>query len=156
MNDMTYGVCDRSELLARSGVEFLSAIADGRLPQPPICRTMGFALTEVGDGRVVFEGATHDGLGNPIGTVHGGFAATLLDSATACAVHTIVPKGRVYTTLELKVNFVRALLASTGAVRAEGTVVHRGRTVATSEARLTDATGRLYAHATSTCMIMDG
>jgi uncharacterized protein (TIGR00369 family) len=107
----------------------------------------------VANGRAVFEGVPRYEHYNPIGTVHGGFAATLLDSALACAIFSTMRAGEAWTTLELKLNLVRALTEATGPVRAEGRVIHRGRTVATSEGDLKDAEGRLYAHATTTCMI---
>jgi uncharacterized protein (TIGR00369 family) len=114
---------------------------------------MGFHLTEVDKGRAVFEGVPEFHHYNPIGTVHGGFAATLLDSALGCAIFSTIEKGDAWTTLELKFNLVRPLSKDTGPVRAEGRVVHRGRTVATSEGDLKDRAGKLYAHATTTCMI---
>ncbi|MEO1719719.1 MAG: PaaI family thioesterase [Pseudomonadota bacterium] len=154
MTDWSYGVCDRETLTSTDGLTFLTGIVEGRLPQPPICQTVGFVLVAASYGAVTFEGATGDHLGNPIGSIHGGFAATLLDSATACAVHATLATGETYTTLELKVNMVRALLPKTGLVRAEGEVIHRGRRIATSDGKLVDEDGRLYAHATSTCLIM--
>ncbi|MEM9029497.1 MAG: PaaI family thioesterase [Pseudomonadota bacterium] len=150
-----YGVSSPDQLRSMSGRAFLEAIAAGDLPQPPICQTIGFRLVEVGDGRAVFVGATGHHLMNPIGSIHGGFAATLLDSCMACAVQTIVQEGQVYTTLEIKVNMVRALTAETGQVTAIGDVVHAGRRIATSEGRLVDDDGKLYAHGTTTCLIMD-
>jgi uncharacterized protein (TIGR00369 family) len=114
---------------------------------------VGFHLIEAEQGRAVFEGVPEFHHYNPIGTVHGGFAATLLDSALGCAIFSTVAKGEAWTTLELKFNFVRPLTKDTGPVRAEGRVVHRGRTVATSEGDLKDRAGKLYAHATTTCMI---
>ncbi|MEM7774479.1 MAG: PaaI family thioesterase [Pseudomonadota bacterium] len=150
-----YGVSSPDQLRSMSGRAFLEAIAAGDLPQPPICETIGFRLVEVGDGRAVFVGATGQHVMNPIGSVHGGFAATLLDSCMACAVQTIVPQGQVYTTLEIKVNMVRALTDETGQVKAVGDVVHAGRRIATSEGRLVDDDGKLYAHGTTTCLIMD-
>jgi uncharacterized protein (TIGR00369 family) len=149
----TTGVVDRDVLLAHDGLGFLRAIIDGTLPQPPITYTLGFRLIAADHGRVVFEGAPEFRHYNPIGAVHGGFAATLLDSAVACAVHSTLAKGETYTTLELKLNLVRPLTKDTGPVRAEGRIVHRGRTTATSEGYLRDAAGKLYAHASTTCMI---
>ena len=107
-------------------------------------------------GRAVFEGLPEFRLYNPIGSVHGGFAATLLDSALGCAIFSTLAKGEAWTTLELKLNFVRAMNKDTGPVRAEGRIIHRGRTIATAEGRLVDAEGRVYAHATTTCMIFSG
>jgi uncharacterized protein (TIGR00369 family) len=132
---------------------FLRAIIDGTLPNPPISEVLGFHLIEVENGRAVFEGLPEYRYYNPIGTVHAGFAATLLDSALGCAIFSTLTKGDAWTTLELKLNLVRALTKDTGSVRAEGRIIHRGRTVATSEGDLKDRAGKLYAHATTTCMI---
>jgi uncharacterized protein (TIGR00369 family) len=118
-----------------------------------MCRTLGFHLVDVANGRAVFEGIPRCEHYNPIGSVHGGFAATLLDSALACAIFSTMRAGEAWTTLELKLNLVRALTEGTGPVRAEGRIIHRGRQIATSEGDLKDAQGRLYAHATTTCMI---
>lgn len=139
---------------ALSGMEFLRALMDGRLPAPPITELIGFAPSELESGRVVFEGTPDQRHYNPIGSVHGGYAATLLDSCMACAVHSMLEAGWSYTTLELKVNYIRALTAATGTVRAEGKLVHLGRRTATAEGRLTDARGRLLAHATTTCLVI--
>jgi len=148
-----YGVVTPGILKSYDGLGFLQAIVDGTLPQPPIGETLGFHLVEAEPGRAVFAGTPEFRHYNPIGTVHGGFAATLLDSALACAIATTMKKGDVWTTLELKLNYVRAMTTETGVVRAEGRVIHRGRSVATSEGDIKDAAGRLYAHATTTCMI---
>jgi uncharacterized protein (TIGR00369 family) len=137
-----------------SGLEFLTAIRDGRLPPPPIGRLLGFALTEVEHGRAVFECDPWEGQYNPIGSVHGGVISTLLDSALSCAVHTTLAAGTGYTTVELKANFVRPVLAGTGRLRCEGRLIHGGSRLATAEARLTDAGGRLYAHAVGTCLVL--
>jgi uncharacterized protein (TIGR00369 family) len=138
------------------GLSFLEAMRDGRLPAAPVSRLMGFALTEVEAGRAVFECEPSESHCNPAGSVHGGVISTLLDSALSCAVHTTLPAGAGYTTAELKVNFVRPVLAGTGRLRAEGRVVHAGSRLATAEARLTDAAGRLYAHAVGTCLVLTG
>jgi uncharacterized protein (TIGR00369 family) len=132
---------------------FLKALIAGELPAPPIAETLGFMLVEAEPGRAVFAGTPQYRHYNPIGTVHAGFAATLLDSAVACAVHTTLKQGEAYTTLELKLNLVRPLTEDTGLVRAEGRVLHRGRTVATAEGYLKDGADKLYAHATTTCVI---
>jgi uncharacterized protein (TIGR00369 family) len=118
-----------------------------------MCATLGFHLAEVEAGRAVFAGTPEFRHYNPIGTVHGGFAATLLDSALGCAVFSTMAKGEAWTTLEFKLNLTRPLTKDTGEVRAEGRIIHRGRTVATAEATLKDAIGKLYAHASTTCMI---
>ena len=136
------------------GIEFLRAIRDGRLPHPPICTVLGYQLVEVDDGRAVFEITPGERHYNPIGVVHGGIAMTLLDSAMGCAVQTKMPGGSGYTTLEAKTNLVRAITAETGPLRAIGKVVHVGKRVATAEARLEDPSGKLYAHASSTCIVL--
>lgn len=138
-----------------SGGEFLMAIAAGSIPQSPVARALGFTLSEVGDGSAVFTVEPAEYHYNPIGLVHGGLAATVLDSAMACAVQSKLPAGKAYTTLELKINLVRAITLRSGPLRAEGKLIHAGSRVATSEGRLVDAAGRLYAHGTTTCMIFD-
>jgi len=148
-----YGVVSPEVLKSYDGLSFLKAIIAGEVPNPPISQLLGFHLVEVGQGRAVFEGLPEFRHYNPIGTVHGGFAATLLDSALGCAIFSTIAKGEGWTTLELKFNLVRPLTKDTGLVRAEGRVVHRGRTVATSEGEIKDSAGKLYAHATTTCMI---
>lgn len=153
MSERQYGVVDLATITSESGLDFLQGMIAGRHPNPPMSRTVGFHLVDVSRGRAVFEGVPRHEHYNPIGTVHGGFAATLLDSALGCAIFSTLAVGESWTTLELKLNLVRALTAETGPVRAEGRVIHRGRTVATSEGDLKDAAGRLYAHATTTCMI---
>jgi uncharacterized protein (TIGR00369 family) len=139
----------------RSGLDLWRAIQAGELPPPPVARLLGFDEIEaVDEGRVVFRMAPAEEHLNPLGTIHGGVLTTLLDSAMGCAVHTTLAAGAMYTTLELKVNFVRPALAGGGVLRAVGTVVHRGSTVALAEAQIIDAeTGKLIAHATSTCLI---
>jgi uncharacterized protein (TIGR00369 family) len=147
------GVVALDALMSYDGLGFLKALIAGELPPPPITETLGFALVEAEEGRAVFAGEPQFRHYNPIGSVHAGFAATLLDSAVACAVHSTLAKGETYATLELKLNLVRALTDKVGLVRAQGRVIHRGRTVATAEGDLRDRDGRLYAHATTTCMI---
>jgi uncharacterized protein (TIGR00369 family) len=136
-----------------SGIDYLRAVAEGKLPPPPIALLLGFDIEEVADGRVVFTAETGEHQYNPIGVVHGGLAATLLDSAMGCAVHSRLPAGRGYTTLEIKVNYERAIKRESGPLRAVGTVVHMGGKTATAEARLLDREGRLCAHASTTCML---
>lgn len=154
----TYSWDDPLETLSRSaglsGLEALQLMAAGELPPPPIAQTLGFGGIEVAEGRVTFEIEPAVFHYNPIGVVHGGLALALLDSAMGCAVHSTLPPGVVYTTLEVKANFVRPLTASTGLVRCTGNVVHVGRTVATAEGRVVDADGKLYAHGTSTLLIV--
>ena len=147
------GVVPMDQIMARSGLEFLIDMVEGRLPQPPMCATLGFHLAEASDGYARFDGVPEFRHYNPIGTVHGGFAATLLDSALGCAVFTTLAKGEAWTTLELKLNLVRPINKDTGTVRAEGRIIHRGRTVATAEGTVKDKAGKLYAHATTTCMV---
>jgi uncharacterized protein (TIGR00369 family) len=149
----TYGVVTPDVLKSHDGLGFLKGIINGTIPNPPISELLGFHLVEVEEGRAVFEGVPEFYHYNPIGTVHAGFAATLLDSALGCAIFSTIAKGDTWTTLELKFNLVRPLTKETGPVRAEGRIVNRGRTVATSEGDLKDRAGKLYAHATTTCMI---
>jgi uncharacterized protein (TIGR00369 family) len=153
MNEIAYGVVPVETLLQYDGLTFLRGLISGQFPAPPITQTLGFTLSEVDPGRAVFTGEPQARHYNPIGTVHGGFAMTLLDSALACAIHSTLAKGESYTTLEIKVNLVRPLTKETGLVRAEGRIIHRGRTLGTSEGDIKDADGKLYAHATTTCMI---
>ena len=148
-----YGVVSPEVLKSYVGLGFLQAIVDGTLPNPPMSEVLNFHLVEVEHGRAVFEGLPEFRYYNPIGTVHGGFAATLLDSALGCAVFSTLVKGDAWTTLELKFNLVRPITKDTGMVRAEGRIVHRGRSVATSEGDVKDRAGKLYAHATTTTMI---
>jgi uncharacterized protein (TIGR00369 family) len=140
-------------LLSRDGLSFLQAMIAGAVPPPPMTATLGFRLAEAERGRAVFEGVPEFRHYNPIGTVHGGFAMTLLDSALGCAVFSTTAKGEGWTTLEMKINFVRPLTKDTGPVRAEGRIIHRGRTIATAEGDVRDRAGTLYAHATTTCAI---
>jgi uncharacterized protein (TIGR00369 family) len=136
-------------------IAFFEAMMDGRLPGAPIAATLDFILVRVEPGFAVFQGQPKQHHYNPLGTVHGGWYATLLDSALGCAVHSRLPPGKSYTTLELKLNLVRALRDDVARVRAEGRVVHAGSQVATAEARLVGPDGRLYAHGTTTCLIFD-
>jgi len=152
--DREYRVCAREEIAGLTGLEFLQAMIDNRLPSPPFAHTLGFRLVEVAPGLAVFEGDTGPHLFNPLGSVHGGWALTLIDSATGCAVHSELSAGTGYTTVETKANFTRGIAADTGVVRCEGRVLHRGRQIATAEARLTGPDGRLLAHGTSTLMIL--
>jgi uncharacterized protein (TIGR00369 family) len=138
-----------------SGLEFLREVRDGDLPSAPIQELLGFQLLEVEEGRVVFAADPGEQHYNPIGVVHAGLAATMLDSAMGAAVHSTLPAGSGYTTLETKFNLVKAVTAETGEVRGVGRVAHRGRRVATAEGRLVRAAdGALLAHGTSTCLIL--
>jgi uncharacterized protein (TIGR00369 family) len=149
-----YGLIDPKLAITMSGIELLQAIVEGKLPAPPIARTLNYGLVEVEPGRAVFAGVPSTDHYNPLATVHGGYIATLLDSAMGCAIHSKLAAGQTYTTLEFKVNFVRPVLHDTGEVRAEGTLVHLGKRVATSEGKLLDAAGKVYAHASTTCLIL--
>jgi uncharacterized protein (TIGR00369 family) len=137
-----------------TGLEYLRAIFEGRLPHPPMAMTLGFVGHQAEEGKAVFLSEPGEWLYNPIGVVHGGFAMTLLDSAMSCAVQTTLARGERYTTLETKVNFVRSIGSGTGPLRCEGSLVHRGRRVATAEGRLLEErSGKLLAHGTTTCLI---
>lgn len=137
-----------------SGLALLEGIRDGRLPAPPMPTVLGFRLVAVSEGFARFQGSPSADHLNPLGTVHGGWYAAILDSALGCAVHATCPAGTLYTTLEFKLNLVRPLPTDGGVLTCEGVVRHRGGRTATSEANLTDARGRLFAHASGTCLIM--
>jgi uncharacterized protein (TIGR00369 family) len=149
------GLARPADIAGRSGLEVMRAMLDGTLPYAAIARTLDFTIVEVGDGRAVFQGTPMERHLNPLGTVHGGWIATLLDSALGCAVHTRLPAGRGYTTAELSVNYVKAVTPRVPRVRAEGRVIHCGKQLATAEARLVGADGTLYAHATTTCLVFE-
>jgi len=153
VSERKYGVVSPEVLTAQDGLSFLQAMIAGNVPNPPMSETLGFHLVEVERGRAVFEGLPEYRHYNPIGSVHGGFAATLLDSALGCSIFSTLLKGDTWTTLELKLNYVRPMSKDTGLVRAEGRIIHRGRTVATAQGELKDSAGKLYAHASTTCMI---
>jgi uncharacterized protein (TIGR00369 family) len=142
-------------VLRQSGLELLRGIAEGRHPPPPFALTTDCVLTEVEEGRAVFRGRPSAAFLNPLGTVHGGWTAGIMDSAMACAVHSILKPGQGYTTLEFRVHLVRAVMPGSGELFCEGLVVHRGGQVATSEGYLRDGAGKLYAHGTETCLIFD-
>src|SRR2546426_8526957 len=137
-----------------SGIAYLRALQSGELPPPPIAVLLGMWITQVSEGRVVFAVEPAEYHYNPLGTVHGGVTATLLDSALGCVVQSMLPGETSYNTLELKVNYLRPITAKTGTVYSEGKIIHVGGRIATAEARLTDAQGKLYAHATTTCIIL--
>jgi uncharacterized protein (TIGR00369 family) len=136
------------------GLEFIQAMMSGKLPAPPICDVLDFLLVEAGPGRVSFEGIPSDRFRNPLGTIHGGWMSTILDSALGCAVHTTLKAGQGFTTVDLAVSFVRAVHQSSGKLRCEAKVIHVGGRIATAEARLVDAEGKLYAHGTTTCLVL--
>jgi uncharacterized protein (TIGR00369 family) len=139
----------------RSGLELLRAVMAGELPPPPVMQLIDMSRFEAEEGRVVVEMTAQEFHYNPLGTVHGGVLSTLLDTATGCAVHSTLPAGVGYTTLDLSVKFLRPVTVGSGLLRCEGTLISRGRRTALAEAKLTDATGRLAAHATSTCLLFD-
>lgn len=147
------GVASIDQMKASSGMEFLQRIWSGELPSAPIGHTMNFIPVEGEPGRIVFQGTPGREHYNPIGSVHGGYFCTLLDSAVGCAVQSMLPKGMGYTTVELKVNLIRAMTDKTGPVRAEGKVIQVGSRVGIAEGRIIDADGKLYAHATTTCLV---
>ena len=149
------GVARPDQVAGLSGLQLMQAMLDGHLPYAEIARTLDFTIIEVGPGRAVFQGQPGTQHLNPLGTVHGGWFATLLDSALGCAVHTMLPAGRAYTTAELGINLVKAITPKLARVRAIGQVLHCGRQLATAEARLVGADGTLYAHATTTCLVFD-
>lgn len=149
------GVARPEQVSGMDGLALMEAMMAGRLPFPPIAQTLDFLLIEVERGRAVFQGTPRHAHLNPLGTVHGGWFATLLDSALGCAVHTMIPAGRGYTTAELGVNLVKAITPKVQRVRAEGTVIHCGRQLATAQARLFGPDGTLYAHASTTCLVFD-
>jgi len=151
-----YGVARPEEIARMTGKEILQAIIDGRLPQPPISETLTFWLVEVGDGAAAFEGEPGAHLLNPMGTVHGGWAMTLIDSATGCAGYSLIPVGAGSRTVETKANLSRPITSVTGRVRAEAHVVSQTRQIISTEAHLTDRDGRLLAHGTSTLMVVPG
>ena len=149
------GVASPEQWAGRTGLEQMQAMLDGELPFAPIARTLDFSLIGVAPGVALFQGKPGPAHFNPMGGVHGGWFATLLDSALGCAVHTMMPAGRGYTTAELSVNYVRGLSPKVGRVRAEGKVIHCGKQLATAEARLFGPDGTLFAHATTTCLVFE-
>lgn len=149
------GVAKLEQIAGKSGMELMQAMLRGDIPYPTISVTMDFALMAVSSGEAIFQGTPSAKHLNPMGTVHGGWYATLLDSAVGCAVHTMMPAGRGYTTAELSVNLVRGAVAGKEPLRAIGKVLHCGRQLATAEGRIVDASGKLYAHATTTCLVFE-
>jgi len=149
------GVARLDQIAGKTGLQLFEAMLAGELPRAPITTTLRFWLVEATVGHAEFQGTPTFEHYNPLGGVHGGWMATLLDSCVGCAVHTLLPQGKAYTTLELKVNFVKGLTDRVSLVRAIGDVIHAGNRVATAEGRLVGADGTLYAHATTTCLIFD-
>ena len=149
------GVARPEQVAGKSGLELMQAMLRAEIPFAAIAKTLDFCLIEVSPGVAIFQGTPGSAHLNPMGTVHGGWYATLLDSALGCAVHTLMPAGRAYTTAELSINIVRAIPLKVQRVRAEGKVIHCGRQLATAEGRLVGPDGTLYAHATTTCLVFD-
>ena len=147
------GVATAQQIAGKTGLEVMQALLRGDLPYAHIAQTLDFTLIEVSHGHATFQGTPGQAHLNPMGTVHGGWFATLLDSALGCAVHTRMTPGLAYTTAELSVNMVRALTPKVSRVRAQGRVIHCGRQLATAEGRLIGPDGTLYAHATTTCLV---
>ena len=149
------GVVSPQQAAGKTGLELFEALLAGELPSAPIADALDFMLVDASFGRAVFQGRPQWRHYNPMGSVHGGWFATLLDSALGCAVHTSLPAGKGYTTAELKINIVRPLTDKVPLVRAEGRVIHGGNRMATADGRLTGADGKLYAHASTTCFVFD-
>ncbi|MEP0943540.1 MAG: PaaI family thioesterase [Rhizobiaceae bacterium] len=148
-----FGMTDVAEIRKISGLDYLQGMLEGKFPAPTISRAMNMRLLEAEEGMVAFCGTPGQDYLNPMGVVHGGYMATLLDSALGCSVHTTCPPGYASTSIDLKVNFVRAVLPGTGRLIARAHVVHPGRQIATCEARITDENGKLYAHGSQACSI---
>jgi uncharacterized protein (TIGR00369 family) len=138
-----------------TGLDFFRRMIAGELPPPPMVKLLGMRLVEADEGRVVFTAEPDEQYYNGMGVVHGGLAAALLDSALGCAINTLMPAGKRFTTLELKINYTRPLTSAVGTVRCEAKVIHVGNRVATSEARVVDGQGKLYAHGTTTCIAVE-
>jgi uncharacterized protein (TIGR00369 family) len=151
----TYGTVSAEQQKAMTGLEFVRGLTDGTLPLNTIAKTLGYEITEAESGRVVVTAEPRDIHLNPAGTVHGGLAATMLDSCMGLAIQSTLEKGIGSTTLEFKISFIRPITPETGAIKAEGTVVSRGRRVGTAEGRVTDRSGRLLVHGTTTCLIFE-
>ena len=149
------GLATAEHFAGKTGLEQMQAMLNGRMPYPHIAETLDFALVEIEMGKAVFQGTPQLKHYNPLGSVHGGWYATLLDSAVGCAIHTMMPVGRGYTTAELSLNIVRAASHKSGPLRAIGTVIHCGKQLATAEGRIVGPDGKLYAHATTTCLVFE-
>ena len=154
-HDVPVGLGRPEQFAGKTGLQIFQSILAGEIPPPPITETLSFTLVEVEPGKVQFQGRPLFAHYNPLGTVHGGWIATLLDSALGCAVHTLLPPGKTYTTLEIKVNFVKALTDRVPLVRAIGEIIYSGGRIGTAEARLVGPDGTLFAHATTTCIVLD-
>jgi uncharacterized protein (TIGR00369 family) len=149
------GLAQRAQLAGKTGLEIMQAMLRGEVPYPHISETLEFALVQVSEGHAVFQGTPQLKHYNPLGSVHGGWYATLLDSAVGCAVNTKMPIGTTYTTTDLSVKFIRAASTRTGPLRAIGKVIHCGRQLATAEGRIVGPDGKMYAHATTTCLVFE-
>jgi uncharacterized protein (TIGR00369 family) len=156
MSNFRYGLARPADVAGKTGREILQAIIDGHLPQAPISKTMSFWIVEVGEGFAAFEGEAGDHLLNPMGTVHGGWALTLIDSVAGCAGHSLLPAGVSYVSVETKGNFSRPITRETGRVRAEARAVAQGRQIISAEARVLAADGKVLAHGTSTLLVQNG
>jgi uncharacterized protein (TIGR00369 family) len=156
MTNKTYGTVSAEQQNSMTGLEFVQGLASGALPLNTIAQTLGYDIVEAEDGRVVITAEPRDTYLNPAGTVHGGLAATLLDSCMGLAVRSTLPKGINSTTLEFKISFVRPITPQTGEIRAEGWVINCGRRVGIAEGRITDRQGRVLVHGTTTCLIFEG
>jgi len=154
MTKPDFALPDRETLRSISGLELFRRIMNGEEPNAPFLELIGARIVEVSEGRVVYKSVPGPQHYNPMGVAHGGYASTLLDSAMGCAIHTICEAGTGNLTLELKVNLVRAITADVGELTIDGSIIHRGRTIATADGRIVDAGGKLYAHANTTCMIV--
>jgi len=154
-SDKTYGTVTPDKLRELTGLEFVQGLASGALPLNQMARTLGYDIVEADKGRVVLTSEPTEDHFNPWGTVHGGLAATLLDSCMGLAIQSTVEKGTASTTLEFKISFIRPITADTGPIRAEGKVLGSGRRAGTAEGRITDGKGRLLAHGTTTCLIFE-
>ena len=154
MENVSYGLARPEDIAGLSGIEILQAMIDGKLPAPTICEPLSFLLREVGDGYARFVGETSRRIMNPLGTVHGGWALTLVDSATACAAMTTLAAGDSYTSVETRTNFVRPIFADSGLITCEARVLARGRQIITADAKVMDAGGKLLAHGGSTMIVL--
>lgn len=153
LTDRPVGVVPMDEVLEQSGLEFLRGMAEGRYPMPPMAAVIPIAPSEIDEGRVVFRAVPDARFYNPIGSIHGGYASTLLDTAMGCAVHSTLRAGEGYTSLEIKIAFHKPITHTTGELRIEGTVVSRGSRVGSASGRVTDAQGELLVSGTTTCLI---
>ena len=149
------GLAKPEHFMGKTGLQQMQGMLNGSMPYPHIAETVDFSLVEIELGKAVFQGTPQLKHYNPLGSVHGGWYATLLDSAVGCAIHTMMPVGRGYTTAELSVNIVRAASHQSGPLRAIGTVIHCGKQLATAEGRIVGPDGKLYAHATTTCLVFE-